>query len=336
MMPDVEVLQKRRKDGREGVAPLVESRTRVRPTAGSPPPAECRVGVGYRGDIDGLRAISVLLVILFHLGFAPASGGFIGVDVFFVISGYLITGIIYDALRVEQFSFVRFYERRARRILPALLAVILVSWLAGYILLYPGDYKTFSLSAIYAILAASNFYFFLNTGYFDLPSQVMPLLHTWSLGVEEQFYIAWPAIMLAAHKIFHPSPAAWRRLLYALILASFAAAALGVTHNPKAAFYLPHTRAWELAVGALLVFTPRLPVRLSWLREPLPLAGLASIALSALILDAQSPFPGFNALAPVLGAAFVIYWSGRPSLVHRILAVQPMAFVGLISYSLYL
>jgi peptidoglycan/LPS O-acetylase OafA/YrhL len=160
------------------------------------------VAVSYRSDIDGLRAVAVALVILFHLGaLFRIPGGFVSVDVFFVISGYLITAVILDAIEARRFSFAWFYGRRARRILPALLSMILASAVAGYVVLYPGDYEVFARSAIYAVLACSNIFFFSNTGYFDLPSQSMPLLHTWSLGVEEQFYFVWPLILKSPRKL---------------------------------------------------------------------------------------------------------------------------------------
>jgi peptidoglycan/LPS O-acetylase OafA/YrhL len=158
------------------------------------------VSHAYRADIDGLRAISVALVILFHLDVPGFGGGFVGVDVFFVISGFLITGLIFDGLERESFSFVRFYERRARRILPMLIIVAATSAAAGWFLLSPGDYEAFGGSAIAAVLAWSNFYFLHNTGYFDIPAQLMPLLHTWSLGVEEQFYLVWPVTLLLSER----------------------------------------------------------------------------------------------------------------------------------------
>ena len=295
------------------------------------------MNTSYRGDIDGLRAISVILVILFHLGVPHVSGGFVGVDVFFVISGFLITGIIYDALEARKFSFTWFYDRRARRILPALLSTIIASVVAGYVLLYPGDYQMFARSAISAVLAASNIFFLNNTGYFDIPSQSMPLLHTWSLAVEEQFYLFWPAILLVAHKFFGGSKTSWRIFFGSVIAASFLVAIFVVETNAKAAFYLPHTRAWELALGALIVFIPVLPIgRLTWLREASPLVGLALIFYSAATLSAQDPFPGTNALLPVGGAALIIHSGGETAIARRLLAIVPMRFIGLISYSLYL
>src|SRR5262249_3137124 len=205
-------------------------------------------------DIDGLRALSVLLVLAFHLG--GISGGFIGVDVFFVISGFLITGMIREAVDAGAFSFGWFYQRRARRILPALLLVVTATAAAGFVLLLPGDYQSLAKSALYATVGASNFFFLFNTGYFDAPASSMALLHTWSLGVEEQFYLLWPAFLWLVSGIVGKSRRAWSAVFLAVIVASFAAAAWQVTHDPKAAFFLPHTRAWELALGGLLAVVP--------------------------------------------------------------------------------
>jgi peptidoglycan/LPS O-acetylase OafA/YrhL len=283
---------------------------------------------GYRADIDGLRAISVLLVLFFHLGIG-VHGGFIGVDVFFVISGYLITGIILSEITAGQFSLLDFYERRARRILPALITVVLMVMLAGYFLLYPDDYTTLGKSAVAALGAASNFFFLFNTGYFDAPAQTEPLLHTWSLGVEEQFYLVWPTFLLLASKLMGKSRPRWIVLLAVIAIASFGAAVRQVEVDPKAAFYLPYTRAWELAMGALLHFLP--PWR-SRMTEALPLLGVAAILWSAFTLTAEQPFPGLNAVAPTIGAALVIY-------PNRTLAGAALGFIaplGLVSYSLYL
>jgi peptidoglycan/LPS O-acetylase OafA/YrhL len=175
----------------------------------------------YRPDLDGLRAVAVIAVVLFHAFPDLAPGGFIGVDVFFVISGFLITGLIFTDIEAGHFSFGRFYARRARRILPMLVVIVLVSAVVGYVLLYPGDYRAFGSSAIAALLGWSNFFFLHNTGYFDIPSQTMPLLHTWSLGVEEQFYLIWPAIILLGCKFVGLSRRAWVALLTVVILTSF-------------------------------------------------------------------------------------------------------------------
>jgi peptidoglycan/LPS O-acetylase OafA/YrhL len=285
----------------------------------------------YRADIDGLRAISVALVILFHLDAPGFGGGFVGVDVFFVISGFLITGLIFDGVERGGFSVVRFYERRARRILPMLITVVAASAVAGWFLLSPGDYEAFGGSAIAAVLAWSNFYFLHNTGYFDIPAQSMPLLHTWSLGVEEQFYLVWPAALIIASKVVGRRRIAWISVLSLIIAASFARALVTTIGDPKSGFYLPFTRAWELALGALLVFLPR-PPRI--LAESIPVVGLGTIALSVATLSAAAPFPRFNALLPTIGAALILYPQGTA--MQAALAVWPLRSLGLISYSLYL
>ncbi|MGI3902458.1 MAG: acyltransferase family protein [Janthinobacterium lividum] len=274
-----------------------------------------------------MRAVSVALVFAFHLGLI--GGGFIGVDVFFVISGCLITGIIHAGIEEGRFTFKDFYERRARRILPALLTMIVATTVGGYILLYPGDYETFGRSALYALAGLSNIFFLNHTGYFDLPSQNMPLLHTWSLGVEEQLYVLWPAILIVGHRIFGGSRPAWRSFLSAIVAASFVAALVEVSRDPKAAFYLPFTRGWELALGGLLVFLPRVSGRIA---VALPPVGLMLIAASAVFLKPSDPFPGLNALPPVIGALLILC-SGQ-AIVGRLLG--RLAPLGRISYSLYL
>lgn len=200
----------------------------------------------YRGDIDGLRAIAVVIVVLYHFGVPGFSGGFVGVDVFFVISGYLITSILArDALEGRS-SILSFYARRVRRILPALLVVISMSLIAGYALLLPGDYESLAVSAIYSAFGGGNLFFYWNTGYFDARADTQPLLHLWSLGVEEQFYLVWPIIACTILRFA-------RRGAFAFtILATIAGFALSIyilDTNPKGAFYLAHSRAWELSIG---------------------------------------------------------------------------------------
>ena len=283
----------------------------------------------YRADVDGLRGIAVLLVLLFHVGLQPLGGGFIGVDVFFVISGYLITNIIYKDIFNNTFSFSKFYERRARRILPALITVVLTTCVGGYYLLYPEAYRVLGQSAVAALLAISNWFFLHNTAYFDAPAQTQALLHTWSLGVEEQFYLVWPALLLTASKFCGKSRRAWIALLAVIALASFAGSLWKVAYNPKVAFYMPYTRAWELAIGGLLCFLRPLRSRAMQVFPPL---GLAAIGWSATTLSGEQPFPGFNALAPTIGAALVIY--PRHTQAGRLLGW--LAPLGRISYSLYL
>jgi peptidoglycan/LPS O-acetylase OafA/YrhL len=288
----------------------------------------------YRPDIQGLRGISVLAVLVFHLAIG-LPGGFVGVDVFFVISGFLMTGLIADEhARSGSLSFASFYGRRIRRIFPALLAMILITTGLGYFLLFPGDYREFAESGAYAAVSLGNVFFFFSTGYFDIPAEAKGLLHTWSLGVEEQFYLVWPAIMLALLRIARGRTAAMAFLLLALVGLGFLISVYGVNTDPKAAFYLLHARLWELAAGGFLVFAPQLKPR--WIRELLPAAGLALILWSTFSLSPESPFPGWNALPSVIGGALIVYPASATSLAAAMLSFAPLQLVGRISYSLYL
>lgn len=293
----------------------------------------------YRADIDGLRAVAVAPVVLFHAGFEIFSGGFVGVDVFFVISGYLITGIILDEMRAGQFSVLGFYERRARRILPALFVVMAFTLTASWFLLLPIDYQSLAKSALATTAFASNLYFWRQAGYFAGPSDMVPLLHTWSLSVEEQFYIGFPLIMLLLLR--------WKQKILALItigatLASFALSVWAVQTYPSAAFYLIPTRAWELSLGALLALGVVPAARSRPLREVVGLLGLLLIVVPVFTYTEATVFPGLAALPPCLGTAAII-WAGmgnatvsHPNIVSRLLGLAPVVFMGLISYSLYL
>jgi peptidoglycan/LPS O-acetylase OafA/YrhL len=292
----------------------------------------------FRPDIQGLRGISVLAVLIFHLG-AGLPGGFIGVDVFFVISGFLMTGLIADEFAKRgTLSFTGFYGRRIRRIFPALLAMILITTALAYFLLLPGDYREFAESGASAALSLSNVFFYFTTGYFDSPAETKGLLHTWSLGVEEQFYLIWPAIMLGLTRIAQGRRRAMAALLLGLTGAGFLVSIYGVLTDQKAAFYLLHARLWELAAGGVLVFAPQFKGQWTsrWIGEAPPIAGLALIAGSALLLSPESPFPGWNALPAVAGAAFIVNPAGASSLAAALLSFRPLRFVGTISYSLYL
>jgi peptidoglycan/LPS O-acetylase OafA/YrhL len=281
-----------------------------------------------------LRGLSVIAVIVFHLGLG-LSGGFIGVDVFFVISGFLMTGIIAEEFSQHgTFSFGRFYGRRIRRIFPALLVMIVLTTGFGYVLLFPGDYQEFAQSGLYAALSASNVFFFFSTGYFDIPAETKGLLHTWSLGVEEQFYLVWPPVMIGLMWFAKGRRSSMLWLLSGIVAAGFAVSVYGVVSNPKAAFYLLHARLWELAAGGLLVFVPTQQSR--WFNEALPAAGLAMILWSAFNLSPERLFPGWNALPAIAGAALIINPGSARSAAARILSFPPLRFAGEISYSLYL
>ncbi|HEX4550147.1 acyltransferase family protein [Pseudomonas sp.] len=283
----------------------------------------------YRPDIDGLRAVAVLLVLLFHFEFG-VSGGFIGVDVFFVISGFLITEVIRNSLRNNRFSFFDFYIRRLLRLHPALLITVALCIGAGFILMDPASFNSLAISAKYSVFSASNFYFWLNQGYFDATAQTQPLLHTWSLAAEWQFYIIWPLIVWGALKI---SEKFLTGLLAAITLISVIASQAMLAVDSSAAYFMMPFRVFELSIGALLVFLVR--HRASNATESwITIAGLGLILGSAFALDASSPFPGLRALAPTLGAAACIY--GARSRAGALLRYGPMVKVGLISYSVYL
>jgi peptidoglycan/LPS O-acetylase OafA/YrhL len=286
----------------------------------------------YRPDIDGLRALAVLPVIVFHLGVPWTKGGFVGVDVFYVISGYLITSIIRTEIADGRFTLTGFFERRVRRILPALFVVIAVTLAVATAIFMPADLRNTAQSAIAALVFASNVLFFLEAGYFDTSVFAMPLLHTWTLAVEEQFYLVVPLMMMALAR-WSARPVIW---IGGLTLASFALSALTTPLMPNAAFYLIPWRAWELGIGAVLAFGtgPRLP---RGGREAAAAAGVALILGAVLVYDEGTTFPGVAALAPTLGAALVIVaGASGPTLAGHLLSTRPAVWIGRLSYSLYL
>ena len=296
----------------------------------------------YRPEIDGLRAIAVLAVVFFHAGIGMP-GGFIGVDVFFVISGYLITSLIIKDLQTDTFSLASFWERRARRIFPAAAAMVLIVLVAGWFLLLPTDYSTLAKAAAWQAVFAANFYFWKTTNYFSGPADEQPLLHTWSLAVEEQFYLFVPLILIALFR----SPRLRRRpiLIFVFIVgfvASFAISIIAVSRAPGAAFYLLPTRAWELLAGSIVAVMPSIALTTSrWIRELFCWVGLAAIMIPCLLYSKETPFPGIAALPPCLGTALIIWASSRETsetrnYACRLLAWRPMVFIGLISYSIYL
>ncbi|SDS26675.1 Peptidoglycan/LPS O-acetylase OafA/YrhL, contains acyltransferase and SGNH-hydrolase domains [Halopseudomonas sabulinigri] len=290
--------------------------------------------LGYRRDIDGLRAIAVLPVVLFHLGVAPFSGGFVGVDVFFVISGFLITSIVYREQQAGTFSYARFYERRIRRLFPALAVMLLVTGAVAWFVLLPEDYKLFSEAQGLSVLFLANIHFWNKTDYFNDAVANIPLLHTWSLSVEEQFYLLFPPLLLLLVK---RCPKRVNLALFGLAALSLLAAQKALSSVPESAFYLVHLRAWELLAGALLATGAVRPIAGRWLRESCAFFGLGLIAGSVFLLDKQTAFPGLSAVPAVLGAALIIHAGASGStLVGRLLGVKALVFLGLISYSLYL
>ncbi|PDQ21517.1 acyltransferase [Mesorhizobium sanjuanii] len=289
----------------------------------------------YRRDIDGLRAVAVLPVVLFHFGITAIPGGFTGVDIFFVISGYLISGSLLDDLERGQFSIVSFYWRRARRILPALVFVTLLTCIAALFILLPSDLHEFSLSVIAASTFWSNIYFWKTTNYFSIDAQLRPMLHTWSLSVEEQYYIFAPILMLLIYRYFGKR---WLAILLPIILGSFVLAIMATSMAPTAGFYLLPTRIWELMLGAVLMLKRPPAVGNRLVMELAGLAGVGLLAIGFLTVSESDPFPGYNALYPCLGTALLIYaGQATPStIVTRILETRPLVWIGLISYSLYL
>jgi peptidoglycan/LPS O-acetylase OafA/YrhL len=285
----------------------------------------------YRPDIDGLRAIAVLLVLIFHAFPEAAPGGFVGVDVFFVISGFLITGIIARELDEERFSLAGFYARRIRRIFPALIVVLALVLVAGWLVMLPSAYAQLGSDVFASAAFFANIALLLQSGYFDVESAKKPLLHLWSLGIEEQFYLFWPLLLMLAARL--------RLKLFwiAAILgtASFALNLLLIGWNPVATFYLPFTRAFELLAGALLALGWNQIDKPSRASDWRAATGLALIALAVGLFDSHSPFPGWRAALPVAGSVLLLStpaaWLNR-----SVLASRPMVWIGLISYPLYL
>ena len=282
----------------------------------------------YRPDIDGLRGVAVLLVIWFHSGLPGTPGGFVGVDVFFVISGYLITSIIHRGAIEGRFSFADFYRRRFRRIAPALVTVTAATMVVGSVLFLPYELETLARSAIATIGFVPNIYFWRSADYFMLAGGIAPLLHCWSLGVEEQFYLLFPATLVVAER-FRKA-----KLAVALIGAtSLFLCLFTTTRMPVASFYLLPTRGWELMLGAALSLGMiAVPDRA---RQAAGIVGIALILTAAAAISAEDAFPGWRALVPTLGAALVIC-SGPQSIAGRSLSVRPLVYVGRISYSFYL
>jgi peptidoglycan/LPS O-acetylase OafA/YrhL len=288
--------------------------------------------LNYRPDIDGLRTLAVVPVILFHAGATWLPGGFVGVDIFFVISGYLISSIILRESAAGNFSFLRFYERRLRRIIPALLVVLIVTVAVFQVIALPDQAQQTAESGIAALLSVSNFYFWRTSGYFAPAAEFMPLLHTWTLAVEEQFYLLFPLVVLVLLKLRLP-------IKWVFVMGTVAAFALGYwlsLEKPSVAYYLLPARAWELAIGAVLAVGVVPAVRGALMREFLPAFGIGLIVFSMFYIRSDMLFPGWVALMPCLGTAMVIHAGGQSWVAQKVLAARPVVFVGLLSYSLYL
>ncbi len=292
----------------------------------------------YRPDIDGLRALAVIPVVLFHMGLG-CPGGYVGVDVFFVISGFLITAIILKDIREGSFSMAGFWERRIRRILPALAVVVLTTIIGAWIILYPSQFRDFGKETVAQATLVSNFYFSQQDGYFDAPSEHLPFLHTWSLAVEEQFYVVFPLLLGFLHRK-KKNIALW---MGGIAVLSLCWSTYGVKAYPSATFYLLPSRAWELLMGSLLaIHFSRIPLQnqkpTSLLRtETLSWLGLGLILYSIFDYSYSTPFPGPHAFIPCLGASLLIFANRtRVSSVGKLLALPPVVGIGKISYSIYL
>ncbi|CAA6825423.1 MAG: O-antigen acetylase [uncultured Thiotrichaceae bacterium] len=288
----------------------------------------------YRKEIDGLRALAVVPVILFHAGIQGFSGGFVGVDIFFVISGYLITSIIVAELETGDFTISGFYERRARRILPALFFVILVSLPLAWWLLLPHELVAFGRSIIAVMVFASNILFWQESDYFATDSELIPLLHTWSLAVEEQYYIIFPILLLVCWKL----GLRWVTAILATIaVISLGLAEWGWRHDASGNFYLLPSRVWELMAGAgCALYLSNKPQPTGTLSQVLSLSGLGLLMLSILWLDDTIPFPGIYAILPVLGTALIILFAHQGNWTGKLLSLPALVGIGLVSYSAYL
>lgn len=288
----------------------------------------------YRPDIDGLRAIAVMSVVFFHAFPRWVPGGFIGVDIFFIISGFLISTIIYGSLERNAFSFVDFYGRRIKRIFPALLLVLIACYAFGWFTLFADEYKQLGKHLAGGAGFISNFMLWDEAGYFDTVAEVKPLLHLWSLGIEEQFYIAWPLIMWAA----------WRMRLnmlavtVAFLLASFTLNMINIGTDPSTTFYMPYTRAWELLAGSVLAYVATRQskqVARSYLPNAQALAGVALLGVGFAFVTSAG-FPGWQALIPCAGAILIISAGPGAWINRNILGNKLMVWIGLISFPLYL
>ena len=289
----------------------------------------------YRAEIDGLRALAVLPVILFHAGFEWFSGGFVGVDVFFVISGYLITTIIISEMAEGKFSIVNFYERRARRILPALFFVMAACLPFAWLWLSPSNLRDFGQSLVAVSTFSSNILFWLDSGYFDTAAELKPLLHTWSLAVEEQYYILFPIFLMLTWRL----GIKWVLILLSVVfLLSLGVAQWGAYNKPSAAFFLLPTRGWELLVGVFAAFYLKYNTQLRShiLTQALSLLGFGMIVYSIIAFDETTPFPSAYTLIPTIGTGLIILCAVPKTYIHKLLSLKFVVGIGLISYSAYL
>jgi peptidoglycan/LPS O-acetylase OafA/YrhL len=283
--------------------------------------------MSYRPELDGLRAVAVLAVIFYHAGFSFCRGGYVGVDIFFVLSGYLMTSIILKETENNEFTLIRFYVRRVRRILPMLYFTISISYIPAYKYLFDKEFVHFTKSAFLASVGLSNFFFATTTnGYFDTKTDLLPLVHTWTLGVEEQFYVIIPLLFILFRKL---DRMAIMSSIVTLALASFYLTFVNTNSIHK--FYMLHTRFWELAIGSLIVFMPKQSKS-----NVVSLVGFASILAAILVYNESMPNPSYFTLLPTLGTALVIIYTNIDTILGKVLSQKPFVWIGLISYSAYL
>lgn len=296
------------------------------------------LSVAYRPEIDGLRGIAVLSVMVYHAYRAAAPGGFVGVDVFFVISGFLISSILMRESSAGTFTFSHFYERRIRRLMPTLFCVLAVTGALAWFLVFPPDRREAYHSLTYVAFFAGNIFFERNIGYFDVDVDLKPLLHTWSLGIEEQYYLLFPLLVIT---LWPRRPRTFVAALGALLVTSFALSWWNTTRDPTAAFFLLPMRAWELLTGALCAWLAiNRPQALAGLplntKQGFSLAGAVLTIIPMAVLDSSTPFPGLAALIPVSGAALLLLFSTPDTWVGRVLTMRPLVGLGLVSYGAYL
>ena len=286
----------------------------------------------YRSDIDGLRAFAVTTVLIFHAFPSLIPGGFVGVDVFFVISGFLISGIVFRELEAGEFSFANFYARRVKRIFPALITMLAASYAFGWFFLFNDDFRRLGSHIFRASLFLSNFILWREAGYFDNAAETKPLLHLWSLGIEEQFYIVWPLILWA----FWRFKAIRLPLIASLTLSSLAWNIYQSHHDLTHDFYSPLTRFWELSAGAWLAFHLSRRTQAHHLANYVSAFAVFVLLLAVFVIDSKKAFPGYWAVLPVLGAVLLIYAGPQAWLNRVVFSNRVLVWIGMISYPLYL
>jgi len=293
------------------------------------------LSVDYRRDIDGLRAFAVVPVLLFHAGIKLFSGGYVGVDVFFVISGYLITKILFQELKQGKFSLVAFYERRVRRLFPSMLVMLVLTTLVSIFYLTPSELADYGKMMLASVFFLANILLYFRSDYFSDASDVNPLLHMWSLAVEEQFYIFFPLMLFVSYKLLKRHT---HYVLLVLAMLSFLIGYVLLDYDASLTFYAFPTRAWELLIGSLLALECFPPIKTMLLKQLASLLGFFLIMFGFTLFSEHTRFPGFNAIVPTCGAALLIYTGGgaQHTAVEKLLSLKPIVFIGLISYPLYL